>query len=75
MSFDAEKALKWINQSINQFRYSIFEFWHLDPCGQDISRTMESRLLKLSMYTSYGKGKKAIYFQGQGSNFKITGPL
>ena len=26
------------------------EFWHLDPCGQDIARTIHSRLLKLSMY-------------------------
>ena len=27
------------------------EFWHLDPCGQDIARTIQPRLLKLSMYT------------------------
>ena len=27
------------------------EFWHLDACGQDIARTIQSRLLKLSMYT------------------------
>ena len=26
------------------------EFWYLDPCGQDIARTIQSRLLKLSMY-------------------------
>ena len=26
------------------------EFWHLDPCGQDIARTIQPRLLKLSMY-------------------------
>ena len=51
------------------------ELWHLDPCRQDIERTMQSRLLKLSMYTLYGKGKKPIYFQGQRSNFKVTGPL
>ena len=51
------------------------ELWHLDPCGQDIARTMQSRMLKLSVYTSYGKRKKPIYFQGQWSNFKITGPL
>ena len=36
-----------------------------NPCGQDIARTIWSRLLKLSMYTSYGKRKKPIYFQGQ----------
>ena len=30
------------------------ELWHLDPCGQDIARTIWPRLFKLSMYTSYG---------------------
>ena len=43
------------------------EFWHLDPCGQDIARTIQPRLLKLSMYTKYGKRKKPIDFQGQRS--------
>ena len=43
------------------------DFWQLDPCGQDIARTMQSRLLKLSMYNSYGKRKRPIYFQGQRS--------
>ena len=51
------------------------EFWHLDPCGQDIARTIQPRLLKLSMYTKYGKRKKPIDFQGQRSHFKVTGPL
>ena len=51
------------------------EFWHLDPCGQDIARTIQPRLLKLSMYTSYGKRKKPINFQGQRSHFKVTGWL
>ena len=37
------------------------EYWHLDPCGQDIARTIQSRLLKLSMYTSYRKRKKPIF--------------
>ena len=27
------------------------EFCHLDPCGQDIERTVQPRLLTLSMYT------------------------
>ena len=27
------------------------EYWHLDPCEQDIARTIQSKLLKLSMYT------------------------
>ena len=48
------------------------EFWHLDPYEQDIVRTIQSRLLKLSMYTKYGKKKKPINFQGQRSNFKVT---
>ena len=51
------------------------EFWHLDPCGQDIARTIWPRMLKLSVYTLYGQRKKHIYFQGQRSNFKVTGPL
>ena len=51
------------------------EFWHLDPCGQDIARTIWSRMLKLTVYTLYGQRKKPIYFQGQRSNFKVTGPL
>ena len=51
------------------------EFWHLDPCGQDLARNIQPRLLKLSMYTSYGKRKKPINFQGQRSHFKVTGWL
>ena len=51
------------------------EFWHLDPCGQDIARTIWSRMLKLSVYTLYGQRKKPIHFQGQRSHFKVTGPL
>ena len=41
------------------------EFWHFDPCGQDIARTIQPRLLKLSMFTEYGKRKKPNNFQGQ----------
>ena len=41
------------------------EFWHLDPCGQDIARTIWPRMLKRSVYTLYGQSKKPIYFQGQ----------
>ena len=51
------------------------EFWHLDPCGQDIARTIWQRMLKLGVYTLYGQRKKPIYFQGQRANFKVTGPL
>ena len=58
-----------------QGHWAFEEFWHLDPCGQDIARTMWPRLLKLSMYTSYAKRKKPIYFQGQRSKFKVTGSL
>ena len=41
------------------------EFWHLDPCGQDIARTIQPRMLKFNVYTLYGKRKKPINFQGQ----------
>ena len=51
------------------------EFWHLDPCGQVIARTIWPRVLKLSVYTLYGQRKKPIYFQGQRSHFKVTGLL
>ena len=51
------------------------EFWHLDPCGQDIARTIWPRMLKLSVYTLDGQRKKPINFQGQRSHFKVTGPL
>ena len=51
------------------------KFWHLDPCGQDISRTIWPRMLELSVYTLYGQRKKPINFQGQRSNLKLTGPL
>ena len=51
------------------------EFWHLDPCGQDIARTIWPRMLELSVYTLYGQRKKPINFQGQRSNLKVTGPL
>ena len=51
------------------------KFWHLDPCGQDIARTIWPRMLKLSVYTLYRKRKKPINFQGQRSNFKVTEPL
>ena len=46
-----------------------------NPCGQDIARTIWPRMLKLSVYTLYRHSKKPIYFQGQRSNFKVTGPL
>ena len=51
------------------------EFWHLDPCGQVIARTIWPRVLKLSVYTLYGQRKKPIFFQGQRSHFKVTGLL
>ena len=38
-----------------------------NSCGQDIPSTMWSRILKISIYSSYGKGKKPINFQGQRS--------
>ena len=51
------------------------EFCHLDPCVQDIARTIWPRMPKLSVYTLYGQSKKPIDFQGQRSHFKVTGPL
>ena len=51
------------------------EFWHLDPCGQVIARTIWPMMLQLSVYTLYGKRKNPINFQGQRSHFKVTGPL
>ena len=51
------------------------EFWHLDHFWQDIAKTIWHRMLKLNVYTSYGQRKKPINFQGQRSNFKVTGPL
>ena len=51
------------------------EFWHLDPCGQDISRTILFGLFKLGMYTSFEKRKSLFILQDQKSNFKVSGPL
>ena len=51
------------------------ELWHFDPCWQDIARTICPRMLKLSVCTLYNKRKKRINFQGQRSNFKVTGSL
>ena len=56
------KVIGLIARSLGLYK----EFCHLDPCRQDIARTMESRVLKLSMHTSYGKWKKP-FFQGQSS--------
>ena len=40
-----------------------------------LARTIWPRMLKLSVYTLYEQMKKPIHFQGQRSNFKVTGPL
>ena len=77
-SFDG-RIMVWLCPSVRpSVRRSLGlykEFWHLDPCGQDIARTIWPRMLKLSVYTLYGQRKKPINFQGQRSNFKVTGPL
>ena len=65
------KAKGHISRSFGLYK----DFWHLDPCGQDIARTIWSMMLKLSVYTLYGQRRKPIYFQGQRSNFKVTGLL
>ena len=49
------------------------EFWHLDPCGQNIARTIWPRKLELSVYTLYGQRKKPINFQGQRSVSRSLG--
>ena len=53
------KVKSHISRSLGLYK----EFWHLDPCGQDIARTIWPRILKLSVYTLYGQRKKPIYFQ------------
>ena len=65
------KVKSQISRSLGLYK----EFWHLDPCGQEIARTIQPRLLKLRMYTLYRKRKKPINFQGQRSHFKVTWPL
>ena len=61
-----------ISRSLGLYR----DFWHLDPCGQDIhvARTFWPRMLEFSVHTLYGQRKKPINFQGQRSNLKVTGP-
>ena len=46
------------------------EFWHLDPCEQDIARTIWPRMLKRRVYTLYGQRKKPIFSR---SNVKFQG--
>ena len=70
-SLNIFKVKGQISRSLGLYK----EFWHLDPCGQDIARPIWPRMLKLSVYTLYGQRKKPINFQGQKSNFKVTGPL
>ena len=65
------KVKSHISRSLGLYK----EFCHLDPCGQDIARTIQPRMLKLSVYTLYRQMKKPINFQGQRSNFKVNGPL
>ena len=64
------KVKSHISRSLGLYK----EFWHLDPCGQDIARTIGIGCSNL-VYTLYGKRKKPINFQGQRSNFKVTEPL
>ena len=69
-SFDG-RIMVWLCPSVRQSVRSVVH----NPCGQDIARTIRPRMLKLSVYTLYGQRKKPIYFQGQRSHFKVTGPL
>ena len=49
------------------------EFWHLDPCGQDIARTIWPRVFKLSVYTLYGQRKNSIFFKVKGQISRSLG--
>ena len=69
-SFDG-RIMVWLCPSVSASVRSVVH----NPCGQNIARTIWPRMLKLSVYTLYGQRKKPIYFQGQRSNFKVTGPL
>ena len=42
--------------------------------GQDLSLTVFSKFFKLNGYTTSRKRKKPIYFQGQRSKIKVSGP-
>ena len=42
------------------------EFWHLDPYGLDIARTIQPRLLKLSMYTYMERVRSLLVFKVKG---------
>ena len=44
---------------------NLYKIWHLDPCGQDIPRTMQSPCSNL-VCTLHMEVEKAIEFQGQG---------
>ena len=48
-----------ISRSLSLYK----EFWHLDPCGQDIARTKQSRLLKLSMQLNMERGRSLYIFK------------
>ena len=55
------------------------EFWHLDPCGQDIARTIWPRMLKLSVYfiwtdeEAYLFSRSKVKFQGHLALTKNSG--
>ena len=49
------------------------EFWHLDPCGQDIARTIQPRLLKLSMQLNMERGRSLFIFKVKGQISRSMG--
>ena len=51
------KVKDQISRSLGLYK----EFWHLDPCGQDIARTIWPMMLKLSVYTLYVWTEKEAY--------------
>ena len=52
-----------ISRSLDLYK----EFWHLDPCGQDIARTIQPRMLKLSVCILYmDRGRSLLIFKVKG---------
>ena len=49
------------------------EFWNLDPCGQDIARTIQPRLLKHSMQPNMERGRSLFVFKVKGQISRTMG--
>ena len=51
------------------------EFWHLGPCEQDIARTIQPRMLKLSVCIPYMDSRSKVTFQGHYASTNRDGYL